>query len=44
MARESYRPEKTINKLREEGVLLIRGSTIGEATRKIGVSEQTYYR
>ena len=43
MAR-SYTPERIINKLREVQVLLSQGSTIGEAGRKIEVTEQTYYR
>ena len=44
MTKRSYRPEQIIKKLREAEVLLSQGSTIGEAARKIGVSEQTYYR
>jgi len=44
MVRRSYRPEQIINKLREAEILLSQGSTVGEATRKIGVTEQTYYR
>ncbi len=44
MARRSYRPEQIIKKLREAEVLLNQGSTIGEAARKLGVTEQTYYR
>jgi len=44
MARRSYRPEQIINKLREAEVLLSQGSTAGETSRKIGVTEQTYYR
>ncbi len=44
MARRSYAPERIINKLREVEILLSQGSTIGEAARKIGVTEQTYYR
>ena len=44
MVRRSYTPERIINKLREAEVLLSQGSTVGEATRKIGVTEQTYYR
>ncbi len=44
MARRSYAPERIINKLREVEVLLSQGSTIGKAARKIGVTEQTYYR
>ena len=44
MVRRSYTPERIINKLREAEVLLSQGSTVGEATRKIEVSEQTYCR
>ncbi len=44
MARRSYRPEQIIKKLREAEVLLCQGSTIGEAARKIGVTDETYYR
>ena len=44
MARRSYRPEQIIKKLREAEILLSQGSTVGEAARKIGVTEQTYYR
>ena len=44
MARKGYTPEQIINKLREAEVLLSQGTTAGEASRKIGVTEQTYYR
>jgi transposase-like protein len=44
MGRRSYTPEQVINKLREAEVLLSRGSTVGEASKRIGVTEQTYYR
>ena len=44
MTRRSYRPEQIIKKLREVEVLLSQGSTVGEAARKIEVTEQTYYR
>jgi len=44
MVRKSYSPEQIINKLREAEILLSRGSTTAEASRKIGVTEQTYYR
>ena len=44
MAKRSYRPEQIIKKLREAEVLLCQGSTVGKAARKIGVTEQTYYR
>ena len=33
-----------MNKLREAEVLLSQGITAGEDSRKIGVTEQTYYR
>ena len=44
MANKRYGAEQIINKLREVEVMLSNGSTIGEASRKIGVTEQTYYR
>ena len=44
MVRKTYTPEQIINKLREAEVYLSQGSNIGKATRKIGVTEQTYYR
>jgi len=44
MARRSYTPERIIRKLREAEVLLSQGATVGEAARKIEVTEQTYYR
>ena len=44
MAKKGYTPEQIINKLREAEILLNQGSTVGESSRKIGVTEQTYYR
>ncbi len=44
MGRRAFAPEQIINKLREAEVHLSQGDTIGEASRKIGVTEQTYYR
>lgn len=44
MVRKAFKPEQIIGKLREAEVLLSQGSTIGEASRRIGVTEQTYYR
>ncbi len=44
MARRQYKPEQIINKLREAEVLISQGNTIGQASRKIGITEQTYYR
>ena len=44
MVRKGFQPEQIIGNLREVEVLLSQGSTVGEASRKIGVTEQTYYR
>ena len=44
MVKKGYKPEQIINKLREAEILLSQGKTIGEASRKISVTEQTYYR
>jgi putative transposase len=44
MAKKTYTPEQIINKLREAEILLSQGNSIGEASRKIEVTEQTYYR
>ena len=44
MVRKTFKPEQIIGKLREAEVLLSQGSTVGEASRKLGVTEQTYYR
>ena len=44
MPRKSYTPEQIINSLREAEVLLSQGSTVGQAARHLGITEQTYYR
>ena len=44
MVRRTYAPEQIINKLREAEILLSQGSTVAEASRRLGVTEQTYYR
>jgi putative transposase len=44
MARKVFKPEQIINKLREAEILLSQGLTVGEASRKLSVTEQTYYR
>ena len=36
--------DRRMNKLREAEILLNQGASVGEASRKIGVTEQTYYR
>jgi transposase-like protein len=44
MVKKGYTPEQIINKLREAEILLSQGSSIIEASRQVGVTEQTYYR
>jgi putative transposase len=44
MARRIYTPEQIINKLREAEIHINQGISIAEASRKIGITEQTYYR
>lgn len=42
--RKKTNVEKAVRVLREVEVLQGRGTTIGEACRKVGVTEHTYYR
>ncbi len=44
MARKRFSPEQIITMLREAEVLLNQSNPVGEVCRKLGVSEQTYYR
>jgi putative transposase len=44
MGRKRFTAEQIINLLREAEVLLNQSSTVGEVCRKLGISEQTYYR
>ena len=44
MGKKRYQPEQIIGYLREAEILLSKGSTIGQVCRKIGITEQTYYR
>ena len=44
MARKRYSPEQIIGYLIEAEVLLAKGGRIGMVCRKIGITEQTYYR
>jgi putative transposase len=43
MVRKRYTAEQIINKLREAEVLLSQGDKVAVVTRKIGVSDVTYY-
>ena len=44
MPRKRFSVEQIINHLLEAEVLLAQGKTVGEICRRIGVSEQSYYR
>ena len=44
MARQRHTAEEIVNKLREAEVGLARGLAVPEVCRKVGVTEQTYYR
>jgi putative transposase len=44
MGRKVFGAEQIINKLREAELLLSQGASVAEASRKIGIAEQTYYR
>jgi transposase-like protein len=44
VGRKTFTAEQVINKLREVELFVSRGASIVEASRKIGVTEQTYYR
>ena len=44
MGRKIYTPEKIVRKLREAEVLISQGNTIAQASRLLGITEQTYYR
>ena len=44
MPRKRFSVEQIIHQLREADVHLSQGQTVGEVCRRIGVSEQSYYR
>jgi transposase-like protein len=44
MGRRHYTAEQVIGMLRQAEVLQGQGMTIGEVSRKLSISEQTYYR
>jgi len=44
MVRKSFTPERIISKLREAEIRINQGISIAEAGRKIGITQQTYYR
>ena len=44
MAKRRHTAEQIISKLREAEVLLAKGTKMPQVCRKLGVTEQTYYR
>jgi len=42
--RKRHSPEQIITKLREAEVELAKGQTVPQVCRKLGITEQTYYR
>jgi putative transposase len=44
VGKRGYTSEQIIGKLREAELLLSQGATVAQASKGIGVSEQTYYR
>ena len=44
MSKKRYGSEQIITKVREVEIMLSKGARIGEASKRIGVTEQTFYR
>ena len=44
MARRRYTAEQIIGHLRRAEIRISEGKTVGEVSRELGISEQTYYR
>ena len=44
MKQKRFLAEQIINKLRQAEVLLSQGQSVAQASRAIGITEQTYYR
>jgi transposase-like protein len=44
MPKKGYTPGQIINKLREAEIMLSQGITIAVICKKVGVTDQTYYR
>ena len=44
MAKRRFQAEQIIGKLREAEVEISKGQTIGQVVKRLGVTEQTYYR
>jgi transposase-like protein len=44
MKRNRFSAEQIVNKLRQAEVLLAQGQTVAQASKALGITEQTYYR
>ena len=44
MTKKRYQAEQIIGKLREAEVEIAKGQTIAQVAKKLGITEQTYYR
>ena len=44
MAKKRYTPEQIVAKLRQAEVELAKGQTTSQVCKKLGISEQSYYR
>src|SRR5450755_329990 len=44
MAKKRIQAEQIIGKLREAEVEISKGQTVGQVAKKLGITEQTYYR
>ena len=44
MKQKRFPAEQIVNKLRQAEVLLSQGQTIAQASKALGITEQTYYR
>ncbi len=44
MAKKRHTAEQIISKLREAEILLAKGTKMPQVSRKLGITEQTYYR
>ena len=44
MGRKRFTAEQIIGKLREAKILLAKGQNVGQVSRALGITEQTYYR
>ena len=44
MVNKRHKPEEIVSKLRQVEVLVVQGTARVDAIRKVGITEQTYYR